>query len=226
MLNLPQITLVTINCVNPQEGVKALRYSMREIIFAEAILITHEDIIADDVKIIKIEKLNSVQEYNDFLLGLIQYIDTAYALVIQDDGYVLNASNWNHSWLKYDMIGAVWPNEQDWICRQQTKEWMVGNWNRVGNGGFSLRSKKFMELSDSFESCLGFGEDAFLNLVKYNYMIDNGIKFAPVEVAKKFSMENNLENWPERISLEVGSTFGFHGKELLNSDYLINLKNG
>ena len=37
-------------------------------IFKEAILFTHEDVFAPDIKVIKIPRLKSVDEYNDFIL--------------------------------------------------------------------------------------------------------------------------------------------------------------
>jgi hypothetical protein len=227
-LDLTNIAIVSINCVSAIESVKAINYSRREINFKEAILFTDQDIHAEQIHTIKINKLNSISEYSDFMLRLADYVDSDYVLIVQSDGFVLSANNWNPAWLKYDYISAPWPDSPDWIQRQQMKEFMVGNWNRVGNGGFSLRSRKFLELSAKFDSCLGFGEDNFLCLMKYNYMIDNGIKFAPVELAKKFSYENPLSEdghkWNDSVKLEVGSIFGFHGHQLANSTELIALK--
>lgn len=224
LINLRQITIVSINCVDPYEGAKALLYSCKNICFKEAILFTDTNVQIGGIRTIKIDNLKSVDEYNDFVLRLSEYINSDYVLLIQDDGYVINSNMWSNEFLKYDYIGALWPKEQSWIERQQTKKYMVGDWNRVGNGGFSLRSKKFMELSAHFKSCEGVGEDVFLCLKNYGYMKQHGINFAPIELAKKFSYENNIDNWQERVELDVNKHFGFHGKELLNSQYLISLK--
>ena len=65
------------------------------------------------------------------LQELHDHISTAHALCIQWDGYVLNAQAWDASFLDYDYIGSVWPQ--------------FGDGHRVGNGGFSLRSKRLLE---------------------------------------------------------------------------------
>ncbi len=233
MLELTNVTIISINCVDPMASIQALKYSMRNIKFKEAILFSHEYInVCDrkvmenvpDIRIVTIEKLISVDAYNDFVLGLSEHIDSDYVLIIQDDGYVLNHNNWDPDFLKYDYIGAPWPNEQSWIQLQQTRDWMMPGFNRVGNGGFSLRSRKFKELSSKFMTCLGFGEDAFLCIIKEKYMKDNGIRFANVGLATKFSYENNTNDWKSPTILNINDHFGFHGRNFVNSQYLIDLK--
>ncbi len=224
MLNLPTITLVSIDCVNAIESVSALRYSARNIEFKESILLTNENIQVAGIRTIQIDKLHSVNEYNDFVLRLNEYIDSDYILLIQADGYVLNADHWSNDFLLFDYIGASWPNEQSWIDRQEAKYYMRGNWNRVGNGGFSLRSRRFLELSANFKTCAGYGEDNFLCVINHDYMVDNGIKFAPVELAEKLSRENNLQDWTNPGIHDPNISFGFHGKNFSNYQELINFK--
>ena len=76
-------------------------------------------------------------------------------LVIQDDGHIVNPSLWDEEFLKYDYIGLPWPFEDSWIEKQLKEQRpiirKVYPKNRVGNGGFSLRSRKFLEFSDSFK---------------------------------------------------------------------------
>jgi len=59
-------------------------------------------------------------------------------------------------------------------------------------------------------------------------MQDNGIKFAPVELAHEFSYENPLlefgHSWQDRIALDPNAHFGFHGRQFTNSEEIINLK--
>ena len=59
----------------------------------------------------------------------------------------------------------------------------------MGNGGFDLRSRKFLDYSSNFSDCEGYAEDVYLCLVKYQEAINKDIKFAPFEIAKKFSYE-------------------------------------
>jgi len=86
-----------------------------------------------------------------------------------------------------------------------------GNLIRVGNGGFSLRSKKLLslptELNLEWKPYFGFhNEDGFFAVHNRHLLEDNGCKFAPVELAAEFSIEHNTAE-----TLGVKS-FGFHGK--------------
>ena len=58
------------------------------------------------------------------------HIQTDYALVVQWDGFVIDGNAWADEFWNYDYIGARWPH--------------VAGPYRVGNGGFSLRSKKLL----------------------------------------------------------------------------------
>jgi len=223
MLNLPQISIVSVNCIDAIESVKAINYSRRNIDFGHAYLFTHEDIKAEGVEVIKIPRLLSVDQYNDFVLRLADYnMEGEYFLIVQDDGYPINSACWMAEFQDFDFLGAPWPNDPTWVEKQKLKYYK----NFVGNGGFSLRSKKFLQLSSVFTTCHGFGEDVYLCSVQYDYMIANGIKFAPVELAEKFSRENNLEDWTNPGRHNPKSSFGFHGKNFENHLELINLKNG
>ena len=222
MINLSNVTIVTANCVKPIDGIRAIKYSQRGINFKEAVLFTDKDIRLDGIRTEIIPTLKNVDDYNDFILRLGDYIDSDYVLVVHDDGFVLNPDLFDPEFLKYDYIGAQWPQEKSWSEIQRARDYM--HFNPIGNGGFSLRSRKFLELSARFNSCMGFGEDCFLNCVNYGFMWANGVKYPPVELANKFSMENNLENWEQPMHLDPKSTFGFHGKNFINSPELIELK--
>lgn len=68
-----------------------------------------------------------------------KYIETSYVLIIQYDGFILNPDAWTDEFLEYDYIGAPW--------------WYTDDCN-VGNGGFSLRSKKLLEILANDDSIL------------------------------------------------------------------------
>ena len=228
MIKLPQIALISINCVDPNEAAKAMVYSMRGIEFGQAILFTSEPVVSSDPRITvkKIKKLNW-HEYNDACLSIGRAFRSDYALFIQDDGFVINPDNWDPKFLEYDYIGAPWPSDPQWADQQVARAEIhrVFPYNRVGNGGFSLRSRKFMELSDHFHSCGLYGEDCYLCTIHYDYMIKHGIKFAPFELALKFSYENQLPEMEYPNKLNPALHFGFHGRQLNNSNDIINLKN-
>ena len=102
--------------------------------------------------------------------------------------------------------------------------------NRVGNGGFSLRSKKFLKFSKQFKSTNQIPEDVFLCLLKYQESQQFDIKFAPFEIAYEFSLEVPLRGFKlkkelKKGSIDINNHFGFHGRRFKNSEYLIDLKN-
>jgi hypothetical protein len=104
-----------------------------------------------------------------------KYIETDYVLIIHADGYVVNAWAWDDRWLKYDYIGATWGYKD--------------NMN-VGNGGFTLRSKKLLNVIKDYDVPHGTIEDDFIcRKIRKELEVKHGIKFAPEEVANKFSIE-------------------------------------
>ena len=123
------------------------------------------------------------------------YFDTSHALICTHDGFISNPHLWQDSWLEYDMIGAPWP-----------AFWNVGH--RVGNTGFTLQSQKFLQMAAKAEALWkGEAGDVFLCRTMEQGFRDNGIKYAPVNVAAAFSWEHYIEEntaGPDR-------SFGFHG---------------
>ena len=123
------------------------------------------------------------------------YFDTSHALICTHDGFIANPRLWKDEWLEYDMIGAPWP-----------ASWNVGH--RVGNTGFTLQSQKFLQMASKAEALWkGEAGDVFLCRTMEQGFRDNGIKYAPVEVAAAFSWEHYIEEntaGPDR-------SFGFHG---------------
>ncbi len=83
--------------------------------------------------------------YSKFMLqDLYKFVDTKFCLVIQSDGFVINPNLWTNQFLEYDYIGAPWPNEISVYNASINKIDLAKN--RVGNGGFSLRSKRLLEV--------------------------------------------------------------------------------
>jgi hypothetical protein len=80
----------------------------------------------------------------------------------------------------------------------------------VGNGGFSLRSKKLLDIPSNFnmpflEERGFYNEDGNICVYNRDFLLEHGIKYAPVDIAAKFSREILI---PEYASIV---TFGFHG---------------
>lgn len=212
-LNLNEVTLIAMSSVDIKNTIKALEYSCREIDFGSVKLITHElpNNLPKNIKYNFIERINSLDEYSyNMIYNLSNYVETDFALVIQSDGFVINPNSWRNDFLNYDYIGAPWALPKDNFSYRD----IYNNIIRVGNGGFSLRSKKLINLPKilnlEWKSFHGFyNEDGFICTMNRHIYEKNGCKFAPIEVAKYFSHEKNT---PE---LAGTTPFGFHGKDYI-----------
>jgi hypothetical protein len=197
MLNLNNIELISVNCVYPEDSVKALLYSSKDINFSKIKLISHYKPanLPSHIEYIQIEK-QTHHSMNKFSINeLPLYLSEDYALSIHDDGFIINSELWSYDFLKYDYIGAPWPNF-DW-CQI----------NRVGNGGFVLKSKKFYKLEQKITQINGHNDVVVTNTY-YNYFINNECKYASLDVACKFALEIPI---PE-CEYNLEKCFGFHGK--------------
>jgi|694.fasta_scaffold65974_4 hypothetical protein len=152
------------------------------------------------------KEIDNLLDYNKFMVeGLSSIINTDFVLIVQPDGFIINSNLWQDKFLEYDYIGAPWP------------------WHGVcGNGGFSLRSKRFLDLSsrlkydhrhEEYDFC---PEDNFLCLEKYNrnYFLQNQIKFADIKTSIEFSFEHPIKEYPDH---KLFNSFGFHGKHLIQN---------
>lgn len=206
-INLKNVTVVSVAGIRAVEALKAIKYSCQGIDFASVKLITPENIVDDSVEVIKCEPLN-YEQYNHFIVyKLHEYIDTDYALIIQDDGFVINPDKWDDSFLNYDYVGAPWPLPQDSISFKDAQ----GNLQRVGNGGFTLRSKKLLSLASElkleWKPYYGhYNEDGFFCCHNRHIYEEHGCKFADIHTAARFSHEISI---PETQGI---IPFGFHGK--------------
>ncbi len=193
-IKLPQVTLICLTNQRFGEHLKAVEKSCEGIDFG-------------DVKIIYDMKCDSIEKWNEKIIKELHwYVRTEYALLIHDDGYVINPHLWNDNWLSYDYIGAIWPLPQDDFSYRDEE----GNIVRVGNS-VSLRSKKLMNLASTRPVKMRYGnnnEDGHICCWNRKWLEDVGCKFAPLDVAKFFSKEHET---PENKGLE---TFAFHQVDL------------
>ncbi len=165
-LQLPTTTLFGIDR-HDKEGIKhAVEVSTRHIDFAEVVLITDHDMF------------EGREQYSKFMIErLNEFVKTEHVITVHSDGFVQCPEAWDNSWLQYDYIGAVW----NFYTERQ-----------VGNGGASLRSKKLLEILsklDLSESNCHPEDDYICRQIRYWLEKKYKIKFAPVEVANKFSIE-------------------------------------
>jgi len=144
-------------------------------------------------------------------------------LIIHPDGFAVNREAWTDEFLEYDYIGACW---QD---------------GTVGNGGFCLRSRKLYDafisigvknstndyqdyMNDSFYYVITESGEKFIpedNIIckvhREKLEKEYDIKFAPLYIANRFSIEHNYS------SVWLGKSLGFHGKHGIAEHYGVKL---
>jgi ADP-heptose:LPS heptosyltransferase len=190
MIHLPELTVVCIDCYNYGKAAVAINKTLELIKPSETIFFTDSDVQIDGVITKKIKPIRSKEEYSVFCIKeLGKHIDTSHCLLIQWDGYVINENAWREEFLHYDYIGAPW-------------NYIDGR--NVGNGGFSLRSKKLLDIlvSDKNIAPLHPEDDAICRTYRPYLEEKYKIRFAPEDLADCFSYELKEPNQP---------TFGFHG---------------
>ena len=217
-LKLSNVTLLAATSSEMDEAQVSMRISLQNIEFGAAKLLctTAPKQKYPDIEYVSIPPLNSVDDYNEIIFqDLHKYFETSHCLIVQSDSFVVNSSLWKEEFLQFDYIGAPWSN------KIQINPNLVVHLekNTVGNGGFSLRSHKLAETSAKINfNSLKFplkSEDIIICHYLYKEMLNNGIRFAPPELAAQFSMENVNHLYGQ----DVNSVFGFHGRHL--RDYFL-----
>ena len=207
-LKLPRVTLVAMTSVNIYETVRAMCYSMRDIEFGDAVLITDKKpwFLPKSIRYSHTSKLDNIDEFNyKMVYELKDHIKTDFCLVVHADGFVIHPELWRDEFLDYDYIGSPWPLPKNDYAYRDSK----GNICRVGNS-VSIRSKRLLEfpqkhnlkwerVDDGF-----YNEDIFICCHSKNAMEEEGIKWAPFELALYFGREHPL---PENKGIEP---FIFH----------------
>lgn len=209
-IKLDNVTLVAMTSVNIVETIKAMKYSMRGIDFGEVILITHRKpwFLPKSITYKYTSRLTDIDCFNyKMAYELGDYIETNYALIVHADGFVVNPQMWREEFLDYDYIGSPWP-----LPKPGTKHCyhdIHGNICRVGNS-VSIRSKRLMDFpkkanlewkrdEDGF-----YNEDIFICCTNRHLFEAQGMRWAPLDVAKYFAHEHPI---PEVQGI---TPFAFH----------------
>jgi glycosyltransferase involved in cell wall biosynthesis len=203
--DLPDVTLIGATGSDLPGLQKAFDISTKYIKFGAVKILSH--LPSNDERVVPISPLRSKAEYNVFTLKkMVDYVDTDYFMVIQSDGYVVNPASWSDDFLKFDYVGAPWNFSHPPYPGYH-----------VGNGGMSIRSKRLHEILRDDENIRpvndvyikNYEEDHLLAKVYRKYLEEQyDIKFAPVEVAERFSVENYGVRPPHN---KYKGSLGFHG---------------
>jgi hypothetical protein len=247
------ITIISVNGLQERVGatLNALLLSSRHLPGARCVLVSPylPESTPRHVKHVPIAPIGYL-DYSVFVLYcLCAFVETDFALVVQDDGWVLNPDRWQPRFLEYDFVGApvhiarvhtpagprfmrhfTWTSAQPELPIDQ-----------VLNGGFSLRSRRALLMPRSLPIpyqvpsvpqlagppyAMKFpnhepNEDVQLCTYMRPALEAAGVKFAPLEVAKEFAIEHASKGVHDGFNL--ATLFGHHSKlrKLLSIDPLV-----
>jgi hypothetical protein len=201
------ITLLAPTGDNIPTTIQALEKCYKAMEFASIKLVTHEKpknlphyITFEPSSFV----MDTYKKYNEYVFReLGKHVDTSHCLLVQYDSWILRPELWDDAWLEWDYIGAPWPiKENSYIAN-------TGERVRVGNGGFSLRSKRLLDIPKAYDLPLMqeqgyYNEDGNVTCYHRRELLALGIKYAPIEVAARFSHETDV---PENDGI---LPFGFH----------------
>jgi hypothetical protein len=190
MLNLSNVTLLCVETREPELAYWAIDRCLSDTQFAKVVLITNLEYVQTkraDIDYVQAPSIKTTRDYSELLLsGISQYVESSHVLVIQWDSFVVHPQLWMDEFLQYDYIGPVWLHHPE---------------TPVGNGGFSLRSKKLLNAIQQPGFIKKHPEDYCICADNKEFLRQHGVNIAPVTVAERFAVERTP--WHD--------AFGFHG---------------
>lgn len=205
MLSLQTVTLIAVDCLDAERARASIDRCTALCNYGAVKLLTSKETSSPHK--VKIDPINSLYEYSEFILKHVwEHCPTAHMQIIQYDGWILNPKSWEDDWLRYDYIGALFRGEGN-----------VTN-DSVGNGGFSLRTKRLMQyVSENlgpFNSDVGwrfyFNEDGVICKGMKSALNQAGFNIAPPDRAARYAFEGNPAYF-------FKIPFGFHGFHALKT---------
>jgi len=194
----PSVTLVIIDTESYELALRAVNESAAKFHFDRVLIFSDDASKWGNYLVNLIPKLTHIHEFNQFIIKeLPKYLETDFFLMIQFDGFILNANEFRPEFFNFDYIGAPW---------------YFFKTHNVGNGGFSLRSRKLAEAVAEFRyDPYSWPEDAFIcRKNEWRLRSFYNCRIADEGLASHFSVENEIRPFP---------TFGFHGLFLLPMVY-------
>lgn len=190
-LDLPQVTLIAATSINVEATLLAIEACQAKVRFAACKLLTHRlparTLPGLDVMITR--QLTTSEQYSSLMLsGLADHVETSHCLVVQWDGHIVDPGRWNPQFLDCDYVGASWPQFTDG--------------HDVGNGGFSLRSRRLLEACRHPQFTPSHPEDVAIGRLNRPWLEAQGLRFASRDLADRFAAER---------AGTLETAFGFHG---------------
>jgi len=204
----PTVSLVIVDTGTYRLALQAVHHSTQQFAFDDVLIFSDNPSAWDGRPVQLIPKIEDLHGYTEFMIfKLPAFIRTDFFIVIQWDGFILQGDQFSPHFYHYDYIGAPWV----W-CSEF----------RVGNGGFSWRSRKLanavLDLSTKQREVFlreRPDEDVWICRTNRTRLEENySIRFGGPEIAGHFSLEHGTRPFP---------TFGFHGLFRLPYFYADNL---
>lgn len=217
-----QLTIVSVFGHNDGSlAIPAILKSMEELPGSRGLLLSIQkpQNLPPEIEWKQIHNLN-YKQYTLFMMHcLYAFIKTDYCLTVQEDGWVLNGNNLTEKYYEYDYIGPIThcAIKMDDTLNTLKHLFLQFHWCGkadsttfvIQNGGFSLRSKRFLEACNvhgiTHTTDLGlkitgangreelwtpiWNEDVQLSGMLRPKLMRCGYKYAPTEVAMEFGVE-------------------------------------
>lgn len=213
-LELPTVSLLVVETRQHEMARLAITDSIRKVKFAEVVIHTDKPhlIFVNDARYVTVPdwpEKNAVGRYcyNEAPKS----ISTPHMIFMEWDAGVRDQNAWDPAFLEYDYIGAPWPGER---TGGPFAKWSPPQQFSVGNGGFVLWSKK---LTDFISGRWPITADYHISKTyRPAAERDGGLRWAPEEMAYRFSFEagppgqsakpsfgyHDIFNWPLTLSRE------------------------
>jgi hypothetical protein len=195
------ITLVCVENRNYELAQEAIQQCLNHMEFADVLVFSDRDDLVPGARHEKIDKEFKMPDYNNIVAKtLAPHINTDHVLIMQWDSMIYNPKRWTDAFLFYDYIGAFWP-------------WHPQGY-QVGNGGFSLRSRRLLDALHSedlidpkaayYDNTPDGTQEDNLMCIRYKDLLASKYKcrWPDPSLAKEFSYE--LGQWDP-------DAWGFHG---------------
>lgn len=192
---LPELTLISID-TDPVSQSLTRAALLRTLAILEPSCVIHfgKEPLGLSETFVRINRFSSIDDYSEFVFKCMwPFCATEKIMIVHWDGHPAHARHWEPGFINCDYIGAPWAWANDEF--------------RIGNGGFSIRSKRLIDLCKHVqlrrhpEIPYANAEDIVIGRIYRRTFEEAGLSYASDELAARFSYETG----PFREQV-----FGFH----------------